>query len=165
MDKYQTLAANQGLDVSAFPFSLAVGVAPYPLNFGIPQMVMPGSAFYGSNVSYFGPALVNAVSSGQVPISRLNDMATRILAAYYMQGQDQGYPAVNFDSWTPANGQHVNVQDNHKTLVRKIGAASTVLLKNVCGQLPLGNLKTIALVGNDAGPNPNGPNSELNILV
>ncbi len=121
-------------------------------------MVMPGSAFYGSNVSYFGPALVNAVNSGQVPVSRLNDMATRILAAYYVQGQDQGYPALNL-----VNG-HVNVQDDHKTLIRKIGAASTVLLKNVRGQLPLGNLKTIALVGSDAGPNPNGPNSELNIL-
>ena len=122
-------------------------------------MVMPGATVYGGNVSYFGPALVNAVNSGQVPVSRLNDMATRILAAYYVQGQDQGYPALNL-----VNG-HVNVQDDHKTLIREIGAASTVLLKNVCGQLPLGNLKTIALVGNDAGPNPNGPNSELNILV
>src|SRR5258708_21754273 len=126
-------------------------------------MVMPGATVYGGNVSYFGPALVNAVNSGRVPVSRLNDMATRILAAYYVQGQDQGYPVVNFDTWTPANGQHVNVQDDHKTLIRTIGAASTVLLKNVRGQLPLGNLKTIALVGSDAVPNPNGPNNYLNI--
>ena len=127
-------------------------------------MVMPGPAEYGGNVSYFGPALVNAVNSGQVPTSRLDDMATRILAAYYVQGQDQGYPAVNFNTWNSSKGQHVNVQDDHGSLIRTIGAASTVLLKNVGGQLPLGNLQTIALVGSDAGPNPNGSNSELNIL-
>ncbi|KAF8328930.1 glycoside hydrolase family 3 protein [Cantharellus anzutake] len=137
MEKYKTLAANQGLD-----------------------MVMPGASFYSGNVSYFGPALIDAVNSGQVPSSRLDDMATRILAAFYVQGQDQAYPAVNFDSWNPANGQHVDVRGDHGNLIRKIGAASTVLLKNSRGALPLGDgVKSLALVGSDAGPNPDGPNS------
>lgn len=48
------------------------------------QMVMPGGDAYGSNVSYFGPALVTAVQSGLVPESRLDDMATRILSSWYV---------------------------------------------------------------------------------
>src|SRR5258707_12223445 len=103
-------------------------------------MVMPGATVYGGNVSYFGPALVNAVNSGRVPVSRLNDMATRILAAYYVQGQDQGYSVVHFDTWTPANGQHVNVQDDHKTLICTNGTRSGWLVRYVGGMWLLGIL-------------------------
>lgn len=43
-------------------------------------------------------------------------------------------------------------------IIREIGAASTVLLKND-GALPLSsNLRSIALIGNDAGPGSRGPN-------
>ncbi|KAF8328931.1 glycoside hydrolase family 3 protein [Cantharellus anzutake] len=138
LDTFGTLAANKGLD-----------------------MVMPGEASPSANHSYFGPALVNAVKTGQVPTSRLDDMATRILAAYYVQGQDgNDYPSVNFDSWTSSRGKHVDVQSDHKKLIRSIGAASTVLLKNAGSQLPLGdNVRSVAVVGSDAGPNPKGPNS------
>jgi len=131
-----TLAANKGLD-----------------------MVMPGETAYGTGVSYFGPALLSAVNNGQVPLSRINDMATRILASWYLLGQDSGYPAVNFNSWTASSGSHVNVQGSHGTLIRQIGAASTVLLKNTNSALPLSKPATIAIVGSDAGPNPAGPNS------
>ena len=43
-------------------------------------------------------------------------------------------------------------------LIRTIGAASTVLLKNTGQTLPLNAPKSIALIGSDAGPNPDGPN-------
>lgn len=36
----------------------------------------------GGSTSYFGPALLSAVNAGTVPLSRLNDMATRILASW-----------------------------------------------------------------------------------
>lgn len=107
-----TLAANDGLD-----------------------MVMPGETANGASSSYFGPALLAAVNSGSVPLSRLNDMATRVLASWYLLGQDQSYPTTNFNSWTGAS-QHVNVQGSHGTLIRQIGAASTVLLKNANSALP-----------------------------
>lgn len=47
------------------------------------------------------------------------DLATRILAAWYLLGQDTGYPAVNFDAWNlnSAVNTHVNVQGNHASLV------------------------------------------------
>ncbi|TFY82692.1 hypothetical protein EWM64_g1318 [Hericium alpestre] len=124
------------------------------------DMTMPGDTADGSGVSYFGPALVSAVQSGAVPESRITDMATRILAAWYLLGQDSGFPAVNFDAWNlnaPVN-THVNVQADHASLIRTIGAASTVLLKNVNNALPLKAPKTIGIVGNGAGPSSRGPN-------
>lgn len=130
------LAANQGLD-----------------------MVMPGDNSYNSGVSYFGPALQTAVNNGQVAQSRLDDMATRILASWYLLGQDSGYPSVNFDSWNSGSGSHVDVQGNHKNIIRQIGAASIVLLKNTNNALPLTNPSTIGVIGSDAGPNSSGPNS------
>ncbi|KAA1468626.1 glycoside hydrolase family 3 protein [Dentipellis sp. KUC8613] len=123
------------------------------------DMTMPGDTATNSGVSYFGPALVSAVQSGAVPESRIDDMATRILAAWYLLGQDSGFPAVNFDAWNlnaPVN-THVNVQGDHASLIRTIGAASTVLLKNE-GALPLKAPKTIGIVGNGAGPDSKGPN-------
>ncbi|KAG9032819.1 hypothetical protein FRB95_000985 [Tulasnella sp. JGI-2019a] len=114
------------------------------------DMVMPGGAAYGETISYFGPALVSAVQAGLVPESRLDDMATRILSSWYLLGQDKNYPPVNLNA---------TVQGNHKTLIRQIGAASTVLLKNSNKALPLVSPSSIAVIGNDAGSNPAGPNS------
>ncbi|KAI0067906.1 beta-glucosidase [Artomyces pyxidatus] len=125
------------------------------------DMTMPGDITLGSGTTYFGPTLVAAVNNGSVPESRVDDMATRILAAWYLLGQDSGYPAVNFDAWnlnTPVNA-HVNVQGNHASLIRTIGASSTVLLKNTNGALPLNAPKSIGIIGNGAGSNPSGPNS------
>jgi beta-glucosidase len=124
------------------------------------DMTMPGDITFGSGTSYFGTALVNAVNSGTVSQSRINDMATRILAGWYLLGQDSGYPAVNFDAWSQSNSinTHVNVQADHKNVIRDIGAQSTVLLKNVNNVLPLKAPKSIGIVGNGAGPDSKGPN-------
>ncbi|PPQ70745.1 hypothetical protein CVT24_000856, partial [Panaeolus cyanescens] len=125
------------------------------------DMTMPGDITLGSGTTYFGDVLYNAVQSGSVPQSRIDDLATRILAGWYLLGQDSGYTALNFDSWNvndPFN-QHVNVQGDHKnSLIRTIGAASTVLLKNTGNTLPLKNPRSIAIIGNGAGPGSKGPN-------
>ncbi|KAJ8702868.1 hypothetical protein PTI98_001542 [Pleurotus ostreatus] len=124
------------------------------------DMTMPGDITFSSGTTYFGQNLVNAVQSGSVPQSRIDDMATRILAAWYLLGQDSGYPAVNFNSWN-VNGPgstHVNVQGNHKDLIRTIGAASTVLLKNTGKALPLNKPRTIGIIGNGAGAGSRGIN-------
>ncbi|KAG8939326.1 hypothetical protein FRC03_006374, partial [Tulasnella sp. 419] len=65
---------------------------PTAANKGL-DMLMPGDTAYNTYTSYFGPALVSAVQNGQVPQSRLDDIATRILAGWYYLGQDSGYPA------------------------------------------------------------------------
>ena len=55
--------------------------------------------------------------------------------------------------------EHVDVRAEHGQLIRQIGAASTVLLKNTNNTLPLtGKEKFTAVFGSDAGSNPYGPN-------
>ncbi|KAF7371297.1 Beta-glucosidase [Mycena sanguinolenta] len=134
---HSTLAINKGLDVPMQAMSAQIP-ALRTLEQTLPTRSTPGS----------------------VSQTRINDMATRILAAWYLVGQDSGYPAVNFDAWN--NGasfnQHINVQSNHATLIRQIDAASTVLLKNTNGALPLKAPKTIAIVGNGATNSSKGPN-------
>ncbi|CDO72401.1 Glycoside Hydrolase Family 3 protein [Trametes cinnabarina] len=122
------------------------------------DMTMPGDTTLGSGQTYFGQNLVNAVQSGQVPEARIDDLATRILAAWYLLGQDSGFPAVNFNSWSTGQGSHLNVQADHKNLIRTIDAASTILLKNVNKALPLKAPKSIAVVGNGATNSSKGPN-------
>ncbi|KIM73689.1 glycoside hydrolase family 3 protein [Piloderma croceum F 1598] len=121
-----------------------------------------------SNNSFWGQQLGDAVRNGTIPESRLDDMVTRLMAAYYQLGQDENYPPVNFDSSTEntyLHGQlvneHVNVQGNHSEIIRTIGSASTILLKNVKNTLPIdfSKLKKITILGSDAGPNPDGPNA------
>ncbi|KAJ2963234.1 hypothetical protein NQZ79_g1718 [Umbelopsis isabellina] len=106
---------------------------------------MPGpDAYWGSN-------LVQAVNNGDVSEARLDDLATRILAAWYQAGQDQNYPAVAVSDST------VDVQANHKATIRAIGAASAVLLKNENHVLPLSRPQSIGIFGNDAGSANYGP--------
>ncbi|KAI0335394.1 beta-glucosidase [Cubamyces sp. BRFM 1775] len=121
-----------------------------PASNGGLDMTMPGDEFFGSFSTYFGDNLVNAVKQGDVPQERLDDMATRILAAWYMLGQDSGYPAVNFNSWLSFLGQNVNVQGDHANIIRTIGGASAVLLKNTGNVLPLHAPKSMAIVGTGA---------------
>nr|QDK64609.1 beta-glucosidase 7 [Ganoderma lucidum] len=58
----------------------------------------------------------------------------------------------------PATNQHANVQGEHFELVREIGAASVVLLKNVASALPPRKPRSLAVIGNDSGPSTRGPN-------
>ena len=101
-------------------------------------------------------------------------MVVRLMSAYYKVGRDAARVPINFNSWnlnttgyqhpqgpldyTQINW-HVNVQDDHAKLIREIGGASTVLLKNTKNTLPLNKLKSIAVIGEDAHDNPGGPNA------
>ena len=103
---------------------------------------MPLGGFWGAN-------LTEAVNNRTVTIDRLNDMALRQLAAYYVTGQDQDYP----DPSIYSNLQKhipVNVQDDHSELIREIGAAGTILVKNTNNTLPFGNPKFLSVYGYDA---------------
>ncbi|TIA90228.1 hypothetical protein E3P81_02560 [Wallemia ichthyophaga] len=126
------------------------------------DMSMPGDSTFYSGWSYFGANLTEAVANGTVPEERVDDMATRIVAGWFMLGQDEGeYPPVNFDFFGKGreNGPVKDVTHDHADLIKEIGSASTVLLKND-GALPLNgdSLGAIAVVGDDAGPAAKGPN-------
>ena len=120
------------------------------------DMTMPGSDYNGGTILW-GPALLSAVNSGTVALSRLNDMVTRVLASWYLLGQDSGYPTVSFDSWNGNGGP--NVQGTHKTVARAIARDGIVLLKNSNGVLPLKKPATLAVIGQDSIVNPSGANA------
>ncbi|THW34394.1 glycoside hydrolase family 3 protein [Aureobasidium pullulans] len=140
------------------------------------DMTMAGDIRFGDGLSYFGPNLTIAVLNGTVPQWRLDDMVVRILAGWYLVGGDTDVPHPNFQSWTPDTfgpvhahvgstwgtglvNQHVDVRREHGRLIREIGGASTVLLKNTRDTLPLNNTARLtAVFGEDAGSNPLGPN-------
>lgn len=151
------------------------------------DMTMPGDAVYGEwGESYWGSALVAATTNGIVPDWRLNDMAVRIMAAYYFVGLDKntiGGP--NFSSWTKNTigplhfnsesdlpqgvvNQHVNVMNDPFSKMASLQTAreALVLLKNVNDTLPFYNKynhaknrpSSINIFGLAAGSDPNGAN-------
>jgi hypothetical protein len=135
---------------------------------------MAGDQNLASGDTYWGSNLTAAVLNGTIPQWRLDDMVVRLMSAYYKVGRDVARVPVNFNSWTletegyqhpeakEAFGQvnwHVNVQGDHAKLIREIGGASTVLLKNSHDILPLNKPKSIAVIGEDAHDNPGGPNA------
>ncbi|KAK8089428.1 glycosyl hydrolase family 3 N terminal domain-containing protein [Apiospora hydei] len=90
------------------------------------DIVMPDAGYWGQN-------LTNAVNNGSVSTERATDMATRILAACNLQKHEP-----------------IDVQADHGALIRKIGAAGTVLVKNVNNALPLKKPTFVYVVGYDA---------------
>ncbi|KAI0351205.1 glycoside hydrolase [Trametes cingulata] len=125
------------------------------------DMSMPGDITFSSHTSWFGANLTAYVRNGTIAEARVDDMAERIVAAWYLLGQDEGYPEVSFNAFAmndPATNAHVDVQEDHYKVVREIGAAGTVLLKNVGGALPLKKPRSIAVIGNDSAPSLRGPN-------
>ncbi|KAH7106678.1 glycoside hydrolase superfamily [Auriculariales sp. MPI-PUGE-AT-0066] len=144
------------------------------------DMNMPGFRKYGdpadlpnpaqSDNTFWGKYLIEAVNNGSVPVERLDDMVIRPFAAYYKMGQDKNFPKLSFDVITTGDSrpgssdvtnEHVNVQGNHKKIIREVAAAGTVLLKNVKKALPLSlkKIRRIGVFGSDAGPHPQGPNA------
>lgn len=80
------------------------------------DMDMPGDVSFGSLTSFFGGNLTAGVKNGSIAGERLDDMAERIAAGYFLLEQDKGYPNVSFDSFRRpggANNTHVNVQGDH----------------------------------------------------
>lgn len=92
------------------------------------------------NDTWFG-GLQQAIQSGQVPQSRLDDMVHRILRAMYEVGIFD-HPAAISPIDTAADG----------AVAQEAEEQGAVLLKNVGGQLPLNasNLKSIAVIGSHA---------------
>ncbi|KAJ5908376.1 hypothetical protein N7495_001058 [Penicillium taxi] len=123
------------------------------------DMTMPGSDFASPPGSIFwGQHLLDVVANGSVPQSRLDDMVTRILAGWYLLGQDEGYPEVKFSSWNGGKAS-IDVTSDHSIIAQTVARDSIVLLKNEDASLPLKEPKSLAVIGLDAVVNPNGPNA------
>ncbi|OTB07148.1 glycoside hydrolase family 3 protein [Hypoxylon sp. CI-4A] len=130
------------------------------------DMEMPGNVSLLAGAAYFGDLLLEAVNNGIVSEERLDDMAKRVMSPYFRLGQDDSFPTVD-----PSNGAVIltyqyghdsplsayypaidarDVRGDHATIIREVGAAGTVLLKNTNGTLPLKNVSNIGVFGNDA---------------
>lgn len=139
------------------------------INAGL-DMNMPGpldaeTEAAGATWSYFGANITVAVGNGTVSEARLDDMIRRIMTQYFLLGQDSGYPSIDpsttavlavsegiplsYLGITSAPAAR-DVRGDHATLIRQIGAAGIVLLKNNNATLPLQNPKNIAVFGNGA---------------
>ncbi|THU83353.1 glycoside hydrolase family 3 protein [Dendrothele bispora CBS 962.96] len=127
------------------------------------DMTMPGDITFNSGDSYFGGNLTTYVQNNTIPSNRVDDMAERIIAAWFLLHQDSpDYPSVNFNAFhidDDATNERVDVQADHFRLVREMGRRGVVLLKNENSALPLtGSERSILIAGIDAAPQPGGPN-------
>ena len=140
------------------------------------DMAMPGDTMIPLfGYSYWMYELTRSALNGSVPMDRINDMATRIVAAWYQMGQDQDYPPPNFSSNTAdATGplhpaalfspygvvnQYVNVQSDHYKVARQVAQDAITLLKNDGNLLPLSTSAPLKVFGTDAAVNPDGANA------
>lgn len=111
-------------------------------------MVMPSGA------EYWGPQLETAVTNGSVSLDRLDDMATRIIAAWYQMGQDSddfanpGY-GIPYDLSAP-HEKVVGWNSSFKDTIYQGALESHVLVKNSNNTLPLKSPQLISLFGYSA---------------
>ena len=141
------------------------------------DMDMPGDTqipLFG--YSYWMFELTRAALNGSVPMDRLNDMTTRIVAAWYQLGQDKNFPPPNFSTntrdavgqlypaawpFSPSGvvNQFVNVQADHYLVAREVAQDAITLLKNDGDLLPLSTTRPLKVFGTDAQTNPDGANA------
>ena len=117
---------------------------PDNFNSGL-DMNMPGGKGWGE---YFGRKesfwsdLSKYVDEGKIPEERITESAIRIIATMYQMNQMENFPEINLYRDT--------LTEERIKLQRKAAAESQILLKNEDNILPLKNIRTIAVIGNDA---------------
>jgi beta-glucosidase len=108
------------------------------------DMNMPGGAGFGGT-DYYGAPLKAAVQAGQVPLSVLDGMVSRILSEMFRFNLFANPPTGSLTDTvtTPAHAQ----------TGRDVAESGTVLLKNAGRVLPLqpGRDKSVAVIGADGG--------------
>ncbi|KAI9854533.1 MAG: hypothetical protein M1824_000298 [Vezdaea acicularis] len=124
------------------------------------DMSMPGDGLgWADGKALWGASLTTAVLNGSVPMWRMNDMVTRIVAAWYQLGQDEEgkFTGPNFSSWTrnetsllhPGSDDKTEGwvnhykdvrgqgEDSHSLIAKQVATEGIVLVKNEGNILPL----------------------------
>lgn len=123
------------------------------------DVAMPTSPLWGAS----GGNLSEAVRNGSLSDSRLRDMATRIIGAWYQLGQDEGYPETGIGMPLDfTNHKPVRVDDHgSRDVVLQAAIEGHVLVKNVNKTLPLQKPGMLSIFGYDA-PAPRTMNTPAN---
>ncbi len=101
------------------------------------DMEMPGSDYYGT-------ALTNAVNAGQVSQATIDDHVRRILVSMFKAGL--------FDHANTGSTGAVVTSAAHTAVSKQVAQEGSVLLKNTGPVLPLAANSSVAVIGDDAGP-------------
>jgi beta-glucosidase len=130
----------QGFVVSDW-FALHSGVASAAAGM---DLVMPDASLWRGTLS-------RAAQNGSLPQERLNDMATRVVAAWYLLGQDStSYPSKGIGMASSMTSPHklVNAIDpaSKRTLLQS-AIEGHVLVKNSNNALPLKAPTMLSLFG------------------
>ncbi|ETS73995.1 hypothetical protein PFICI_13861 [Pestalotiopsis fici W106-1] len=134
---------------------------------GMDSAALPEGGDYGTML--WGQNLTLAVQNGSVPETRLDDMVTRTLAAWYKLGQDQDFPAPG--SGFPADHTlpHVSIDARdpaYDDVLLQGAVEGHVLVKNIGNALPLKKPKMLGIYGYSARSRPYfQPNDVLGPLL
>ncbi|RHZ62505.1 hypothetical protein CDV55_104438 [Aspergillus turcosus] len=113
------------------------------------DMVMPNTQTWGSN-------LTKAISNGTMEASRLDDMATRIIASWYQMNQDSDFPSPGVGMPSDIYAPHQRVigrEASFKQTLLQGAIEGHVLVKNTKSALPLKSPQLLSVFGYDAkGP-------------
>ncbi|RAK86347.1 beta-glucosidase [Aspergillus costaricaensis CBS 115574] len=110
------------------------------------DMVMPETTLWGSN-------LTTAISNGTMEASRLDDMATRIIATWYQLNQDTDFPTPGVGMPASAQSEHqavVGTDPDEKSTLLESAIEGHVLVKNTNNALPLQTPQLVSVFGYDA---------------
>ena len=113
------------------------------INAGIDLVMVPGALYGNNHYKTFIELLKESVNEGAVPLSRIDDAATRILRVKYDLGLfDDPYGKVERVSQVGS--------EKNRQVARDAVKMSMVLLKNESNILPLKKDKSITVVGSGA---------------
>ncbi|GKZ73979.1 hypothetical protein AnigIFM50267_011218 [Aspergillus niger] len=110
------------------------------------DMVMPETTLWGSN-------LTTAIANGTMEASRLDDMATRIIATWYQLNQDTDFPTPGVGMPASAQSEHqvvVGTAPDEKSTLLESAIEGHVLVKNTNNALPLQAPQLVSVFGYDA---------------
>ena len=109
------------------------------------DMNMPGGEgwgdYFGKDKSYWS-CLEKYVDEKIIPEDRIKESAKRIIATMYELNQMENFPDIHLFNNT--------INDERIALQRKAATESQILLKNEDNILPLQNITTLGVIGNDA---------------
>ncbi|KAJ5116236.1 hypothetical protein N7456_000584 [Penicillium angulare] len=113
------------------------------------DMIMPDTTMWGDNLTI-------AIKNGTMEASRLDDMATRIIATWYQLNQDSGIPHPGIGMPSDITAPHQKVvgkSADSKDVLLQGAVEGHVLVKNTNSALPLKSPSLISVFGYDAqGP-------------